>query len=204
MRSGTGRLRKASPLFPSPFVSVNGLRYALGGVAKGLCTKGLRGKRTDSGRSEVALWGLLVLRRLRPPNLPHFCSFIPHPLMAHDTTEIYVRDLSEADAVDWLRSVFPELEQVQERPIVTYEGTHEGTTVPVQITEHVRNGPYTSVWFNAPALPWASAQACARAAHEALGNEVLCYLDEPDKPWILFRVAEGSAARVDERQLEGL
>jgi hypothetical protein len=124
--------------------------------------------------------------------------------MAHDTTEIYVRDLSEADAANWLRSVFSGLEPVQERPIVTYEGTHNDTTVPVQITEHVRNGPYTSVWFNAPELPWGSASACARAAHAALAAEVLCYLDDPEAPWIMLRVAEGTATRVDERQLEGL
>ncbi len=123
--------------------------------------------------------------------------------MAHDTTEIYVRDLSQEAAVDWLREVFEGLEQVQERPIVTYEGTHADATVPIQITEHVRNGPYTSLWFNAPDLPWASAQACARAAHEALGAEVLCYLDQPEKPWMVLRVADGEATQVDERELEG-
>ncbi len=123
--------------------------------------------------------------------------------MAHDTTEIYVHELSEETAANWLRDVFGETEQVQARPIVTYEVEHDGAVVPVQITEHVRDGPYTSLWFNAPDLPWASAQACARAAHEALGKEVLCYLDDPDKPWIVLRVAGGTATRVDERELEG-
>lgn len=124
--------------------------------------------------------------------------------MAHDTLEIYVRDLSEDAAVEWLREVFDGLEQVQEAPIVTYEGEHEGATVPVQITEHVKNGPYTSVWFNAPDLPWASAQDCARAAHEALGAEVVCYLDRPEEPWMLFQMIDGEEQRVDQRELDAL
>ena len=124
--------------------------------------------------------------------------------MAHDTIEIYVRELSENEAVDWLREVLEGLEQMQEGPIVTYEGQHDGATVPVQITEHVKNGPYTSLWFNAPDLPWASAQECARAAHEALGTEVVCYLDQPEEPWILFQMKEGEEQRVDQREVDAL
>lgn len=124
--------------------------------------------------------------------------------MAHDTIEIYVRDLSEEEAVGWLEDVLADLEQVREQPIVTYEGQYDGTTIPVQITEHVRDGPYTSLWFNAPDVPWNSAHYCARAAHDALGAEVLCYLDQPDEPWLLLRMADGEGKRVDERELEGL
>jgi hypothetical protein len=124
--------------------------------------------------------------------------------MAHETLEIYVRDLSEKAAVDWLSRVFDGLEQVQDAPIVTYEGQHEGTTVPIQITEDVKNGPYTSLWFNAPNLPWEAGPDCARAAHEALGAEVLCYLDRPEEPWTLFRMSEGEAQRVDQREMEHL
>jgi hypothetical protein len=122
--------------------------------------------------------------------------------MAHDTTEIYVRDLSEDAAARWLRSVFEDVEQVQEAPIVTYEGRYDGESIPVQITEHVKNGPYTSIWFNAPRLPWGAVQDCARAAHEALGAEVLCYLDQPEEPWRMLRVEGGETERVDERTLE--
>ncbi len=124
--------------------------------------------------------------------------------MAHDTIEIYVRALSEHEATDWLREVFEGLEQVQEAPIVTYEGTHEGVTVPVQITEHVKNGPYTSLWFNGPDLPWASARDCARAAHEALGAEVLCYLGRPEEPWMLLQMKDGAEQRIDKREVSGL
>ena len=122
--------------------------------------------------------------------------------MAHDTTEIYVRGLTEEDAADWLRGVLGGLEKVQDAPIVTYEGQYEGDTVPVQITEQVRNRPYTSVWFNAPDLPWGAVSECARAAHEALRAEVLCYLDQPEEPWLILRVAGGEAERVDERNLD--
>jgi len=124
--------------------------------------------------------------------------------MAHDTTEIYVRALSEDAAADWLDDVFEGVTQVQEAPIVTYEAEYDDTSVPVQITEHVKNGPYTSLWFNAPNLPWGSAQACARAAHEALGAEVLCYLDRPDEPWMLLQFKNGEEHRVDQRELDAL
>ena len=124
--------------------------------------------------------------------------------MAHETLEIYVRDLPEEAAVEWLRHVFEGVEQVQDAPIVTYEGEHEGATVPIQITEHVKNGPYTSLWFNAPDLPWESGPNCARAAHEALGAEVLCYLDRPEEPWMLFRMRDGEPERVDQRTLDHL
>ena len=122
--------------------------------------------------------------------------------MAHDTTEIYVRDLSKDVVADWLQGVFENLKQVQEAPIVTYEGRYDGEAVPVQITEQVKNGPYTSIWFNAPRLPWGGIQECARAAHAALGAEVLCYLDQPEEPWRMLRVVEGETERVDERTLE--
>lgn len=122
--------------------------------------------------------------------------------MAHDTIEIYVRGLSETASVEWLQSVFDEVEEVQTAPIVTYEGQYGGATIPVQITEHVKNGPYTSVWFNAPHLPWASVEECARAAHEGIGAEVLCYLEQLDEPWRMLRVANGETEHVDERTLD--
>lgn len=132
--------------------------------------------------------------------------------MAHDTVEIFVRGLTEAEAAHWLSTVFDAFERERGEPIVTYEGRYSGTTVPVQITEHVENGPFTSVWFNAAEGPWDSTKDCARAAHEALGAEVLCYpgpgrlTTESDeemsgKPWAVFRVAEGDEGFVDERQL---
>lgn len=124
--------------------------------------------------------------------------------MAHDTIEIYGRDLSEDDVVGWLRKVFEEVEQVRDAPIVTYEGRYEDTIVPVQITEHVQGGPYTSLWFNAPDLPWTSVSDCARAAHDALGTEVLCYPDRSTEPWMLLRLAAGEEETVDERDLDGL
>lgn len=124
--------------------------------------------------------------------------------MAHETLEIYVRDLSEEAAADWLGEVLEDLTRVQEGPIVTYEGLHEGTSIPVQITEGVKNGPYTSLWFNAPDLPWDSGSACARAAHEALGAEVLYHLDRPEDPWTLFRMQDGEEQYVDQREMEDL
>lgn len=122
--------------------------------------------------------------------------------MAYDTIELYVHDLREDDASDWLEEVFDALEKVQDSPVATYEGHYEGNAVPVQITEHVQGGAYTSVWFNAPELPWDSTEDCARDAHEALGMEVLCYPDHSDEPWTLLRLSGGSEEYADERELE--
>lgn len=122
--------------------------------------------------------------------------------MAHDTIEIYVRECSEEEAVTWLRDVLEGLEQVRGEPIVTYEGTYEGTAVPVQITENVENGPYTSLWFNAPTMPWDTASVCAREAHEGLGKEVLCFLSDPEQPWKLLRVSREGEDYVDKREVK--
>jgi hypothetical protein len=122
--------------------------------------------------------------------------------MAHDTLEVYVRELSEAAAAEWLRTVFGELTRVTDEPIVTYEGTYDGHAVPIQVTEHVENGPYTSLWFNAPALPWTTAPACARDAHEGLGHEVLCFLNDPERPWTMLRVTDDGDEYVDKREVE--
>lgn len=121
--------------------------------------------------------------------------------MAHDTIEIYVHECSETEAVSWLRTVFDGLERVQDAPIVTYEGEDGDETVPVQITEHVQNGPYTSIWFNAPVMPWDTATACARDAYEGLEKEVLCFLSDPEQPWKLLRVSAEGEEYVDKREV---
>ena len=121
--------------------------------------------------------------------------------MAHDTIEIYVHECSEEEAVDWLQDVFGELEQQEDALVLTYEGTHEGSTVPIQVAEKVENGPYTSLWFNAPEMPWDTATACAREAHEGLGKEVLCFLSDPKRPWTMLRVTDEGEEYVDKRDV---
>ncbi|MFO8099255.1 MAG: hypothetical protein R6T83_06480 [Salinibacter sp.] len=123
--------------------------------------------------------------------------------MAHDTIEIYVRDLSVDEAVAWLREeVFETLDRREDALVLTYEGTHQGETVPVQIAERVENGPYTSVWFNAPQMPWTTATACARDAQEGLGKEVLCFLNDPEQPWTMLRVTAAGEEYIDKREVE--
>jgi hypothetical protein len=122
--------------------------------------------------------------------------------MAHDTIEVYVHELSEEEAVAWLESVFEDLEEREDALVRTYDGTYEGETVPVQIAERVENGPYTSVWFNAPTWPWDTVTACARDAYDALQKEVLCFLDDPERPWTMLRVADGGEEYVDKREVK--
>jgi hypothetical protein len=122
--------------------------------------------------------------------------------MAHDTIEIYVWDLSEQEAADWLRVVFDDLTEKEDAIVRTYEGTFEDGTVPVQIAEGVEDGPYTSVWFNAPTMPWDTATACARDAYEGLDREVLCFLDDPERPWTMLRVSADGEEYIDKREVE--
>lgn len=122
--------------------------------------------------------------------------------MAHDTIEIYVRNLSEDEAVTWLQTLFDDLERKENALVETYVGTYDGETVPVQIAEEVENGPYTSLWFNAPETPWNDAPECARAAHEGLQKEVLCFLNDPERPWTMLRVAEEGEEHVDKREVD--
>ena len=122
--------------------------------------------------------------------------------MAHDTIEIYVRDLSEEEAVAWLRDVFEDLERQDDAIVLTYEGTYEGASVPVQIAERVENGPYTSLWFNAPTMPWDEGSACAREAQEGLEKEVLCFLNDPERPWTMLRVTGEGEEEVDKREMD--
>ena len=131
---------------------------------------------------------------------PSFQITLPR-FMAHDTIEIYVRALPEEEAVAWLRDVFEDLTRREDALVLTYDGTYEGETVPVQIAERVENGPYTSVWFNAPTMPWDAATACARDAHEALDKEVLCFLDDPERPWTLLQVTADGEQYVDKREV---
>lgn len=121
--------------------------------------------------------------------------------MAYDTIEIYVHDLSEEEAVAWLETVFDDLERDEEALVLTYEGTYERETVPVQVAEGVENGPYTSLWFNAPTTPWADARECARAAQEGLQKEVLCFLNDPEQPWTMLRVTDDGEEHVDKREV---
>lgn len=121
--------------------------------------------------------------------------------MAHDTIEIYVRDLSTDEATAWLGDVLDDLTPVNDAIITTVEGTYEDARVPVQIAEGVEDGPYTSLWFNAATTPWENASACARDAHDALQKEVLCFLNDPEKPWKMLRVADDGEEYVDKREM---
>ena len=120
--------------------------------------------------------------------------------MAHDTIEIYVRDLTEDEAVDWLRSVFEGVEERDDALVKTFQAAYEGDTIPVQVAERVENGPYTSLWFNAPNLPWDRATACARDAYDGLQKEVLCFLNDPEQPWTMLRIGEDGEEHIDKRE----
>jgi len=116
--------------------------------------------------------------------------------------EIYVRDCSADRAGDWLRDVFGAAEHVRTKPALTYEAEYEGETVRIFVAEGIEAGPYTSIWFNGPSLPWEKARFCAREAHDFLGNEVICDRDGPElDPWAMLRFHDSQRESVDQRDL---
>ena len=115
--------------------------------------------------------------------------------------EIYAPHLTESSAVAWLDDVLDDLAKTRDAPVATYQGRYDGRAVMVQIAEHVEGGDYTSVWFGGDGLPWSRATACARDAHDATGHTVLCYVDDPEKPWRMLRVMDESTENVDAREL---
>ncbi|PEN14055.1 hypothetical protein CRI94_08420 [Longibacter salinarum] len=113
--------------------------------------------------------------------------------------EIYVRDLSKEKAEKWLSNQFGSVEQVRTEPALTYEVDYSGETVRVFVAENIEGGPYTSVWFNGPNLPWTTIRACAKAAFEDLGHEVICDQDGYEQdPWTMTRFSDEGEERIDD------
>ncbi|HET7077189.1 MAG TPA: hypothetical protein VFM49_07015 [Chloroflexia bacterium] len=91
--------------------------------------------------------------------------------------EIYVRDCSLDRIQDWIQTVLGAItpvDQVNEMSMRIHEAYHAGQPIPIVITSGVADGSFTSVWFNALDMPWATDAACARQAARALGCEVRC------------------------------
>jgi hypothetical protein len=78
-------------------------------------------------------------------------------------------------------------------------GRLEEQEIPVLLVEKAADG-FASLWFDSPATPWESDQACARAAATKLGCEVRCSLggwqpgDDPDR--FLRVLPDGSEAEI--------
>ncbi len=116
--------------------------------------------------------------------------------------EIYVRACSADRAGEWLCDYFGTAEQVRTEPAITFEAEYEGETVRVFVAESIEGGPYTSIWFNGPSLPWDKARFCARDAHAFLGDEVICDREGPElDPWAMLRFHDGERESVDQRDL---
>lgn len=124
--------------------------------------------------------------------------------MAVSSIELYVVDCPWTEVETWLREAFDEVTQVRTEPVPVFDATHNGTTVPVQITENVQGGRYTSIWVPADNLPWSSAKACARSCFDAIGRTVVCHLDRSeDEPWKMYCVdPDDGTTFVDRRQLD--
>lgn len=117
--------------------------------------------------------------------------------------EIYVRSVSADDAKTWLDAVFGGIEKTREEPALTFETVHEGEPIRVFVAEGVQGGDYTSIWLNGDTLPWDSIRACARAAHEALGREVICDPDGYEQnPWTIMRISDDGERLIDEREVD--
>lgn len=116
--------------------------------------------------------------------------------------EIYARECPSAAVNDWLADTFGGVECVSTEPALTFEFVYETETIRVFVAEGIEGGPYTSIWFNGPVLPWKKARFCARDAHQFLDVEVICDRDGPEQdPWAMLRFVDGDRTAVDQRDL---
>jgi hypothetical protein len=90
------------------------------------------------------------------------------------TVEIYLRDCTLERATAWASSV---LGCQLSTPLDAGEST--AYAVPggaLVFTPNIESQPILSVWFNTSIHPWATNEACARAASKNLGCSVLTEL----------------------------
>lgn len=108
----------------------------------------------------------------------------------HPDIEIYIKDRSPEQILQWLAQRFDGVECSRSRGLV-----HElrlqlnQQRLPVQLHERVSGKAWSSLWFKSDATPWNVDLECAREAAVALQTQVRCVAsgwqegDEPDEWW---------------------
>lgn len=89
--------------------------------------------------------------------------------------EIYLYKTSATAIADWLHGDLGDALSPwpagSSRSPIRSQVTYQGRTIPVML---IRQGDWTSVWFNSAHTPWPDDLTCARAAVDALGTTARC------------------------------
>lgn len=108
--------------------------------------------------------------------------------------EIYVKDASVEEVVGWLERRLGILAAEPSRGAMKhYRAEREGEPIPVRIMTGAVGKPWTCVWLDSPATPWADDLACGRDCFAVLGKEVRvsagsCDEDRGDDPDAFIRI----------------
>ncbi|GAB5533880.1 MAG: hypothetical protein Rubg2KO_01290 [Rubricoccaceae bacterium] len=111
--------------------------------------------------------------------------------------EVYVRHSSELEVMRWLEEDLGPLHQVETIPII-YHSARAGPQVSVIIQEGIGDGTYMGVMIAPNITRWATDADLARAAFEALGQEIRC---DPGPlgpaPWQFLEITPSGEAVVE-------
>lgn len=115
--------------------------------------------------------------------------------------EIYVRNASHQNILDWLNQTFDKVELKQ----LTYDSFSKGrsvegqvtfrdTIIPVFIMPHAAGKAFTSIWFKSDKTKWPNDEACALDFLTSVDTEVRCSAnswheneDENSDQWWLIK-----------------
>jgi len=121
----------------------------------------------------------------------------------HPDIEIYIKNRSLSDIIDWLRTRF---DDVQEQPsgsaIHNFTVGYQGNTVSLMIHEKAVGKAWTSLWFRSDRTPWEKDLDCANEASQQLNTQVRCIAtgwsegDDPDEWW---RIEAGAIEKIQWR-----
>jgi hypothetical protein len=124
-------------------------------------------------------------------------------MTAQPDIEIYIKNLSAIQLLDWLKTYFT-LSDEQAIASIDMSVARSHTTqihfkdqdIELAITPAAAGKAYASIWFKSDKTPWSSDLECAESALEAIDTEVRCSAEswaeeEPEfseKWWKLTRL----------------
>lgn len=118
----------------------------------------------------------------------------------HPDIEIYVKDRTVDQLLDWLATLGSSLSPAFEQgPTHEYTLMINDLKIPVLIHEKVAGKAWNSVWFKSDQTPWEKDIDCAKEASRSLETQVRCIAggwqtgDDPDEWW---KVIEGEATLI--------
>lgn len=90
--------------------------------------------------------------------------------------EIYIKDCSIDNIIDWLNTVFDEVNTLSplDKASINVTCISGDNTIPLTIYTSAAGKLYTSLWFKSEHTPWAADIDCAIAIASALDKEVRC------------------------------